>query len=134
MSRFSKLAAALLFGAAALAGCERGVPVERPPMDSKQTGYRGTGMVQITNPRITAPVLARWRGNRDLRWVLDGLNAASLALMAVVTLRLAPDALAWRWPSAALTTPALAATPPATPSATTSAASASRSADATPMP
>lgn len=57
---------------------------------------------------LTAPVLARWRGNRDLRWVLDGLNAASLALMAVVTLRLAPDALAWRWPSAALTTPALA--------------------------
>lgn len=59
MSRYFKLAAALLFGAAALAGCERGVPVERPPMDSKQTGYRGTGMVQITNPRITAPVLAR---------------------------------------------------------------------------
>lgn len=56
---------------------------------------------------LTAPLLARWRGNRDLRWVLDGLNAASLALMAVVTLRLAPDALAWRWPAAALSTPSL---------------------------
>ncbi|MFN0097812.1 MAG: chromate efflux transporter [Gemmatimonadaceae bacterium] len=45
---------------------------------------------------LSAPALARLRGNRDLRWVFDGLNAASLALMAVVTLRLAPDALAWR--------------------------------------
>ncbi len=27
---------------------------ERPPMDSKQQGYRGTGMVQIDNPRIKA--------------------------------------------------------------------------------
>ncbi|MCC7004292.1 MAG: chromate transporter, partial [Gemmatimonadaceae bacterium] len=45
---------------------------------------------------LTAPVLARWRGNRDLRWVLDGLNAASLALMAVVTIRLTPDAMAWQ--------------------------------------
>lgn len=45
---------------------------------------------------LTAPALARLRGNRDPRWVFDGLNAASLALMAVVTLRLAPDALPWR--------------------------------------
>ena len=27
---------------------------ERPPVDSVQRGYRGTGMVQITNPRATA--------------------------------------------------------------------------------
>lgn len=27
---------------------------ERPPMDSKQQGYRGTGMVQIDNPRMAA--------------------------------------------------------------------------------
>jgi photosynthetic reaction center cytochrome c subunit len=26
---------------------------ERPPVDSEQLGYRGTGMVQITNPRLT---------------------------------------------------------------------------------
>jgi photosynthetic reaction center cytochrome c subunit len=31
-----------------LAGCER------PPMNSEQQGYRGTGMVQIDNPRILA--------------------------------------------------------------------------------
>jgi photosynthetic reaction center cytochrome c subunit len=35
-----------LAAAALLAGCER------PPMDSKQQGFRGTGMVQIDNPRI----------------------------------------------------------------------------------
>lgn len=34
--------------AMALAGCER------PPMQSDQQGYRGTGMVQIDNPRIEA--------------------------------------------------------------------------------
>jgi photosynthetic reaction center cytochrome c subunit len=31
----------------ALAGC-----FERPPVESEQLGYRGTGMVQITNPRL----------------------------------------------------------------------------------
>lgn len=59
MSRILRIVSAIAFGAAALAGCERGVPVERPPMNSQQTGYRGTGMVQVTNPRITAPVLAK---------------------------------------------------------------------------
>jgi photosynthetic reaction center cytochrome c subunit len=34
--------------AAALAGCER------PPMDSQQSGPRGTGAVQIKNPRVVA--------------------------------------------------------------------------------
>lgn len=38
---------------ATLAGCER------PPVDSKQQGYRGTGMVAITNPRIQAELTAR---------------------------------------------------------------------------
>jgi photosynthetic reaction center cytochrome c subunit len=38
----------LLGGAALLAGCER------PPAKSTQQGYRGTGMVQIDNPRIKA--------------------------------------------------------------------------------
>lgn len=31
---------------------------ERPPMESKQQGYRGTGMVQITNPRLQGDVAA----------------------------------------------------------------------------
>jgi len=31
---------------------------ERPPMDSTQVGYRGTGMVQIDNPRIVGPIRA----------------------------------------------------------------------------
>lgn len=38
------LAAAL--GTTLLAGCER------PPVDSEQVGYRGTAMVQVTNPRL----------------------------------------------------------------------------------
>ena len=35
-----------------LSGCER------PPMDTVQHGYRGTGMVQVYNPRIQADVVA----------------------------------------------------------------------------
>ncbi len=38
---------------ALLAGCER------PPVDSKQVGFRGTGMVQIDNPRTQAERMAR---------------------------------------------------------------------------
>ena len=37
-----------LAAAALLAGCER------PPMDTKQIGYRGTAMEQVDNPRIVA--------------------------------------------------------------------------------
>jgi photosynthetic reaction center cytochrome c subunit len=50
MIRLFKLAAGtLLFGSLALlAGCER------PPVDTVQTGYRGTGMVQVYNPRAMA--------------------------------------------------------------------------------
>jgi photosynthetic reaction center cytochrome c subunit len=33
---------------ATLGGCER------PPVDSEQLGYRGTGMVQVSNPRLAA--------------------------------------------------------------------------------
>ena len=36
-----------------LAGCER------PPMESVQTGFRGTGMVQVYNPR-TLEANAQW--------------------------------------------------------------------------
>lgn len=28
---------------------------ERPPIDSEQSGYRGTGMAEVTNPRLEAP-------------------------------------------------------------------------------
>ena len=38
---------------ALLAGCER------PPVDSQQTGFRGTGKVSITNPRTQADLQAR---------------------------------------------------------------------------
>jgi photosynthetic reaction center cytochrome c subunit len=41
-------AVGLLAGTLLLAGCER------PPMDSVQHGYRGTGMVQVYNPRTVA--------------------------------------------------------------------------------
>lgn len=30
---------------------------ERPPIDSEQTGFRGTGMAHISNPRIATPLL-----------------------------------------------------------------------------
>jgi photosynthetic reaction center cytochrome c subunit len=44
----------LLIGAAVvLGGCER------PPPDTVQRGFRGTGMVQVHNPRIAAQVAAR---------------------------------------------------------------------------
>jgi len=32
---------------------------ERPPIDSVQTGFRGTGMVEISNPRIAGPLLEK---------------------------------------------------------------------------
>jgi len=44
-SRVTLLALATVI---ALAGCER------PPVDAVQRGYRGTGMVEVFNPRITA--------------------------------------------------------------------------------
>ncbi len=41
-----------LAAAVQLAGCER------PPIDSTQIGYRGTGMVQVTNPRTATQLAA----------------------------------------------------------------------------
>lgn len=38
----------VVLGGALLAGCER------PPVETVQTGYRGTGMVQVYNPRTVA--------------------------------------------------------------------------------
>jgi photosynthetic reaction center cytochrome c subunit len=54
MSRFSKLGIATfgLGAALLLAGCER------PPIQATQNGYRGTGMVQVINPRTAAVVAA----------------------------------------------------------------------------
>jgi photosynthetic reaction center cytochrome c subunit len=43
--RFPTIAALLALSCALLTGCER------PPMDSVQHGFRGTGMVQVYNPR-----------------------------------------------------------------------------------
>jgi len=51
--RSMKLVAVLALGVGLLAGCEQS-PVERPPMDSVQHGLRGTGMVQVYNPRHVA--------------------------------------------------------------------------------
>ncbi len=51
MKRFISTCAALL-AAALLAGCER------PPIDTVQSGYRGTGMEQVYNPRLVAEQLA----------------------------------------------------------------------------
>ena len=50
--RIIQLAAMLALGLM-LSGCKE-PPVERPMMDSVQHGYRGTGMVQVYNPRIVA--------------------------------------------------------------------------------
>ena len=44
MTRNHILAGCLVLAGAGLAGCEL------PPMDSEQTGYRGTGIVEISNP------------------------------------------------------------------------------------
>lgn len=45
-------AVTLTAAAAALIACES------PPVDSTQSGFRGTGMVQVANPRIVGPRLA----------------------------------------------------------------------------
>ncbi len=46
--RILKITALLALGAALLSGCER------PPMESVQNGFRGTGMVEVYNPRQLA--------------------------------------------------------------------------------
>ncbi len=49
MNKVTTTTASLLLVAVLVAG-----GCERPPVDSEQLGYRGTGMVQITNPRLAA--------------------------------------------------------------------------------
>jgi photosynthetic reaction center cytochrome c subunit len=44
----ARILVASLLAVALLSACER------PPVQSTQQGYRGTGMVQIDNPRIDA--------------------------------------------------------------------------------
>lgn len=51
----SVLTTLLAAGAVMLAGCER------PPMEDVQRGYRGTGMVQVYNPRRVSEDAARHR-------------------------------------------------------------------------
>jgi photosynthetic reaction center cytochrome c subunit len=46
----SRVTALLALVVVALAGCG-----ERPPIDTEQTGYRGTGIVQFQNPRLVPP-------------------------------------------------------------------------------
>ena len=43
-----RIPALAVLSVALLAGCER------PPVDSTQVGFRGTGMVEISNPRTQA--------------------------------------------------------------------------------
>ena len=52
MTRIHTMLPALLLGAALLAGCER------PSMETTQTGYRGTAMGAVINPRIVGPIEA----------------------------------------------------------------------------
>ncbi len=47
-----------LMGAALLAGCMLLAGCERPPIESVQRGYRGTGMLQVYNPRTLEEVRA----------------------------------------------------------------------------
>ncbi len=48
-----RIPALAVLSVALLAGCER------PPVDSRQNGYRGTGMVTVSNPRTQAELTAR---------------------------------------------------------------------------
>ena len=48
-----RIPALAVLSVALLAGCER------PPVDSTQVGFRGTGMVEISNPRTQAELAAR---------------------------------------------------------------------------
>ena len=70
------LAIAVLAAGALLAACER-TPVERPPVTSVQTGYRGTGMVQVYNPRSVAANLERHQAPDPLPPVPDAGPRAS---------------------------------------------------------
>jgi len=53
MKNLSAVGLAVVLGSAVLlGGCER------PPVSSTQGGYRGTAMVQVSNPRTTGPLVA----------------------------------------------------------------------------
>jgi len=52
MKRIHTALLTTLLGTLLLAGCER------PPMESTQTGYRGTAMGAVVNPRIAGPIEA----------------------------------------------------------------------------
>ncbi len=52
MKRIHIALLAAILGSALLSGCER------PPMESTQTGYRGTAMGAVVNPRIAGPAEA----------------------------------------------------------------------------
>jgi len=53
MLRFLLKGLAIVGLLSALAACG-----ERPPMQIKQSGYRGTGMAQVTNPRLASYLVA----------------------------------------------------------------------------
>ncbi len=68
-------------GAAVAAAAVILVQAERPPMDSIQRGYRGTGMEQIYNPRIVADFmiafplfLEKWVGFKALMKNVIGVD------------------------------------------------------------
>ncbi len=52
MKRIHNAVLAAVLGSQLLAGCER------PPMETTQTGYRGTAMGAVVNPRIAGPIEA----------------------------------------------------------------------------
>ena len=52
---------------------------ERPPIDSTQVGYRGTGIVQVDNPRIEADLAERNQPPEELGPVEPGGPLASEA-------------------------------------------------------
>ena len=57
---------------------------------------------------LSAPALARWRSQAELRAALDGVNAASLAMLAMVSLTLARAALVGDAPTLFRTTTSFA--------------------------
>jgi chromate transporter len=57
---------------------------------------------------LSAPALARWRSHADLRAALDGVNAASLAMLAMVAVTLARAAFVGDSPTIVTTTTGIA--------------------------